>query len=203
MKWKRYLIITVILLLTLSLLNVLAESGQEAVVIPDEEWSWSRGSYNTFTGRIDLSGCDADELTVSVSTDLPYNHDTEQQSMPVFTSVNGKRIVMTKQSDTVHISRENADGLMAFSGSFRLPEKKNVEKISFVFSIKDQNGLEIKTVNCRVEASDEAKGNIIHPFYIPININLVTIILTISAIMIWAAVFIKNHNAKKTHETGE
>ena len=203
MKWKRYLIITVILLLTLSLLNVLAESGQEAVVIPDEEWSWSRGSYNTFTGRIDLSGCDADELTVSVSTDLPYNHDTEQQSMPVFTSVNGKRIVMTKQSDTVHISPENVNGVMAFSGSLRLPEKNHVEKITFVFSIKDKNGLEIKTATCRIEAADETKGNNIHPFYIPVSVNLITIILVISAVMIWSVVFVKSHNAKKTHETGE
>ena len=123
--------------------------------------------------------------------------------MPVFTSVNGKRIVMTKQSDTVHISPENVNGVMAFSGSLRLPEKNHVENITFVFSIKDQNGLEIKTATCRIEAADETKGNNIHPFYIPVSVNLITIILVISAVMIWSVVFIKSHNAKKTHETGE
>ena len=203
MKLKRFLIITVLLLLTGSLMMVHAESGPDAAIIPDEDWSWSRGAYNTFTGQIDLSGCDAGELSISVSTDLSYNNDTEQQSMPVFTSVNGKRIVMTKQSDTVHISPENVNGVMAFSGSLRLPEKNHVEKITFVFSIKDQNGLEIKTATCRIEAADETKGNNIHPFYIPVSVNLITIILVISAVMIWSVVFIKSHNAKKTHETGE
>ncbi len=203
MKLKRFLIITVLLLLTGSLPTVLAESGPDAVVIPDEEWSWSRGAYNTFTGQIDLSGCDADELIVSVSTDLSYNNDTEQQSMPVFTSVNGKRIVMTKQSDTVHISSENANGIMDFSGSLRLPEKKHVETISFVFSINDQNGHEIKTATCRIEAADKTKGNNIQTFYISVSVNLITIILAISAVMIWTIVFIKRHNAKRTHETGE
>ena len=203
MKLKRYIIITVLLLLTVSLMNALAESGTEAVVIPDEEWSWSRGAYNTFTGQIGLSGCEAGELTVSVSTDLPYNNDTEQQSMPVFTSVNGKRIVMTKQSDTIHISPVNTDEKITFSGSFRLPEKTHVDKISFVFSIKDQNGLEIKTVTCRVEADDEAKGTNINPFYIPVSINVITIILTVSAVLVWTIVFIKSHTAKKSHETGE
>ncbi len=202
MKLKRYLIITVLLLLTGSLLNVSAESGPEAAVIPDGEWSWSRGAYNTFSGQIDLSGCDADELTVSLSTDLPYDTNAEQQSMPVFTSVNGKRIVMTKQSDTVHVSPENADGIMDFSGSFRLPEKTHVEKISFVFSIKDPDGQEIKTVTCRVEASAEGKGANNHPFYIPVSIDLITIILAISAAVIWTIVFISNHLAKKSHETG-
>ena len=90
MKLKRFLIITVLLLLTGSLMTVHAESGPDAAIIPDEDWSWSRGAYNTFTGQIDLSGCDAGELSISVSTDLSYNNDTEQQSMPVFTSVNGK-----------------------------------------------------------------------------------------------------------------
>lgn len=203
MKLKRFLIITVLLLLTGSLMTVHAESGPDAAIIPDEEWSWSRGAYNTFTGQIDLSGCDAGELSISVSTDLSYNNDTEQQSMPVFTSVNGKRIVMTKQSDTVHISPENVNGVMYFSGSLRLPEKNHVEKITFVFSIKDQNGLEIKTATCRIEAADETKGNNIQPFYIPVSVNLITIILVISAVMIWSVVFIKSHNAKKTHETGE
>lgn len=203
MKLKRYLIITVLLLLTGSLLNALAESGTEAAVIPDEEWSWSRGAYNTFTGQIDLSGCDAEEIAVTVSTDLPYNNETEQQSMPVFTSVNGKRIVMTKQSDTVHVSPENTVGIMDFSGSFRLPEKTNVEKVSFVFSIKDQNGQEIKTITCRVEAADEAKGTKNHPFYIPVSIGLITIILAVAAVIIWTIVFIKTRTVKKSQDTGE
>lgn len=203
MKLKRYITITVLLLLTGSLITALAESGTEAVVIPDKEWSWSRGAYNTFTGQIVLSGCEDGELTLSVSTDLPYNDETEQQSMPVFTSVNEKRIVMTKQSDTVHISPENKNEIITFSGSFRLPEKTNVDKISFVFSIKDQNGHEINTFTCRVEAADEAKGTNINPFYIPVSINLITIILSVSAVLVWTIVFIKNHTAKKSQETGE
>ena len=192
-----------LLLLTGGLLNVFAESEPEAVVIPEEEWSWSRGAYNTFTGQIYLSGCGSGELTVSVSTDLPYNKDTEQQSMPVFTSVNGKRIVMTKQSDSVHIKHEDTDSLMDFSGSFRLPEKTHVEKVSFIFSIKDQNGHEIKSVTCRIEADENSKGKNDNPFYIPVSIDMITIILTAAAVMIWTIVFIKNRIAKKSYETGE
>ena len=197
MKFKRYIIITVLLLVTGCLMDALAESGLEAVVIPDEEWSWSRGAYNTFTGQIELNGCEAEELMVSVSTDLPYNNDTEQQSMPVFTSVNGKRIVMTKQSDTVYISPDNTDEMITFSGSFRLPEKTRIDKISFIFSIKDQNGIEIKTATCRIEAADETKGTNTNPFYIPVSINLITIILAVSAVLVWTIVFIKSHTAKK------
>lgn len=202
MKLKRYLIITVFLLLTAGMMSSLAESGPEALIIPDEEWSWSRGAYNTYTGQIDLSGCEAGELTVSVSTDLPYNNDTEQQSKPVFTSVNGKRIVMTKQSDTVHVSTENAGSIMTFSGSFRLPEKTHAEKFTFIFSIKDPDGREIKTLTCVVEDADEGNGKN-KPFYIPVSISLVTIILTISAAVIWTIVFIKSRIARNTHETGE
>ena len=198
MKLKCILIITALLLATCSLETVFAESGQDAVIIPEEGWSWTRGAYNTFTGQIDLTGCNAEELTVSVSTDLPYNKDTEQQSMPVFTSVNGKRIVMTKQSNSVHIVPKSAESSMTFSGSFKFPEKTHVDKITFVFSLTDPNGTEIKSIICRVEAAGNTKGNGTNPFYIPVSIHMITIILAAAAVMIWTAVFIKNRLAGKS-----
>ena len=203
MKFRRTLTIAVFLLLICSLNTVFSEPGQEAVIIPDNEWSWSREAYNTFSGQIDLSDCTGEELTISISADLPYDTDSEQQSMPVFTSVNGKRIVMTKQSDTVQITPENGNGIISFSASFRLPEKKNVEKASFVFRVKDQNGQELKTVSGFVEASADQKGKAQNPFYIPVSISTITIILTIAAFLVWIIVIVKRTIDLKTQKTGE
>ncbi|MBR3332801.1 MAG: hypothetical protein IKG23_00760 [Clostridia bacterium] len=203
MKFRCTLTIAVFLLLICSLNTVFSEPGQEAVIIPDNEWSWSRGAYNTFSGQIDLSDCTGEELTISISADLPYDTDSEQMSMPVFTSVNGKRIVMTKQSDTVQITPENGDGIISFSASFRLPEKKNVEKASFVFSVKDQNGQELKTVSGFVEAAADQKGKAQNPFYIPVSINTITIILTIAAVLVWIIVIVRRTIGPKTQKTGE
>ena len=203
MKFRCTLTIAVFLLLICSLNTVFSEPGQEAVIIPDNEWSWSRGAYNTFSGQIDLSDCTGEELTISISADLPYDTDSEQMSMPVFTSVNGKRIVMTKQSDTVQITPENGDGIISFSASFRLPEKKNVEKASFVFSVKDQNGQELKTVSGFVEAAADQKGKTQNPFYIPVSINTITIILTIAAVLVWIIVIVRRTIGPKTQKTGE
>ena len=203
MKFKRTLMIAVFLLLICSLNTVFADPGQEAEIIPDNEWSWSRGAYNTFSGEIDLGECTGEELTISISADLPYDTDSEQQSMPVFTSVNGKRIVMTKQSDTVQITPENGDGIISFSASFRLPEKKNVEKASFVFSVKDQNGQELKTVSGFVEGAADQKGKTQNPFYIPVSINTITIILTIAAVLVWIIVIVRRTIGQKTQKTGE
>ena len=203
MKFKRNLIIAVFLLLIGSLSTAFADSGQDAVIIPDDEWSWSRGAYNTFSGQIDLSDRSGETLTITISADLPYDNDSEQQSMPVFTSVNGKRIVMTKQSDTVQIMPENGEGIISFTASFRLPEKKNVEKASFVFRIKDQNGQELKTISGLVEAAAEQRGKNQNPFYIPVSINTITIILTIAAVLVWIIVISKKTIGPKTQKTGE
>ena len=201
MKIKAYLVLTAALIFLCCTGTAHCENGAEVEIIPAEEWSWSRGAYNTFSGSINLSDCDG-ELTVCISTDLQYSTDSEQQSMPVFTSVNGKRIVMTKQTDTVHFTPEDDNREMSFSASFRLPEKQHVNAVRFTFSIADADGTELKKMMGRIESTDEGTGRTDKAFYISADIRMITLIIAVAAALIWSVVLIRSIRTRKTR-TGE
>ena len=171
------------------------ESGQAALV-PAEEWSWSRGAYNTFSGQIDLEAYNGTEVTVTVRAEMPYA-DTEMDSMPVFTSVNGKRIVMTKQSDTVRFTPDADRPAMAFSVSFRLPEKQYVSSAPFVFTVSDAAGNELCTIRGRIDSDEDGSGQAGNPFHIPADIGLITAIIAGAAAGIWIIVIIRGILRKK------
>ena len=171
------------------------ESGQ-AELVPSEEWSWSRGAYNTFSGQIDLKAYNGTEVTVTVRAEMPYA-DTETDSMPVFTSVNGKRIVMTKQSDTVRFTPDADRPAMAFSVSFRLPEKQYVSSAPFVFTVSDASGNELCTIRGRIDSDEGGSGQAANPFHIPADIGLITAIIAGAAAGIWIIVIIRGILRKK------
>ena len=200
-KFFKILIMTIVLICSCTMAQCESTTGVE--IIPDEEWSWSRGAYNTFTGRIDLSGCDANEMIVSITADLPYNPDTEKQSMPVFTSVNGKRIVMTKQSDKISLIPDTGSHEAEFAVSFRLPEKKRVESVEFVFRITDPEGNELKTVSGRIDNGRNTDSRAGDPFFINADIRMIALILAVSSVLVWAFVLIREIKYKKKHDTGE
>ena len=200
MKTRTYLIMISAVIMMCCCCNALCESGDEAVLTQNEEWSWSRGAYNTFSGQIDLTGCPAGEVKICMTADLPYNSDTEQKSMPVFTSVNGKRIVMAKQSDTVQVTYDDEKASIAFSASFRLPEKQHITSVPLKFRLTDTDGHELKIITGRIESGEERSGR---PFYIPVDINQITLILAAAAAFVWIIVLIRNLPTRKKQRTGE
>ena len=197
MRQKHFLILTLTVLLICCCIPATADTGTETVIVPGEEWSWSRGAYNTFSGQIDLSDCTGRELTIRISSDLQYNSETEQLSMPVFTSVNGKRIVMTKQCDTVHISAEGGRSAMEYSCSVRLPEKQHVSSVTFLFQVTDEDGNDLKTVSGRIESAENGTAATNSPFYFSIDINRITVILLIASALVWMLVLARNLRQKK------
>ena len=202
MKIKANLILMAFLFFLCCFSFAHCETEQETAIIPSEEWSWARGAYNTFSGTIDLSGCNG-ELTVCLKTDLPYNTESEQQSLPVFTSVNGKRIVMTKQSDTVHFTPESDKREMTFSASFKLPDKQHVESVQFTFIVKDQKGTVLKTVTGRIESNEKGSGRNNNIFYISADMKLITYIILMISALVWISVLIRQLQDKRKNRTGE
>lgn len=177
-------------------------SGGEAELVPGEEWSWERGAYNTFTGKISLSGCAGDAATVRVSAELPYEEETEQKSLPVFTSVNGKRIVMTRQSDTVQVKMADGTETMEFAVSFRLPEKKNISSVPLTFQVFDTDGNILKTISGMIGSDKEGFGQSGSPYYIPVDIRQITVIIAVAAALVWTFVLISSIRIKKKQKTG-
>ena len=202
MKIKNILILTAVLFLFFCLNTARCESATEVELIPAEEWSWSRGAYNTLSGKINLSDCDG-ELTICISTDLQYDTESERQSMPVFTSVNGKRIVMTKQTDTVHFSPEGDNKEMSFTVSLRLPEKQHINKAMFTFSIKDLNGTELKKISGCIESGDDGTGGTDRVFYISADIRLITVIIAGAAALVWLITLIRDSRKNNKQKIGE
>ena len=80
MKIKSYLLLAAALALLCCCITAAGEEPAACSVQTGEEWSWSRGAYNTFSGTIDLSGCSGEELTVAMSTDLAYDGKTKRKA---------------------------------------------------------------------------------------------------------------------------
>ena len=164
-----------------------------------EEWTWDPGANNIFDGEIDLSKYEGQELAVSMISDLPYRNETESEGRPVFTSVNGKRITMMKQSNNVRCTPTEDNPLMRFSARFTLPEEKRVYRIMLQFKITDEEGKEVGAFNTEISAG---KDGINGPFYIPADIGMISVIICIIAAAVWIAVIMKIITSKR-QRTGE
>ena len=197
----KHLGVSVLLILVICCTAALAEESGQASLVQGEEWSWSRGAYNSISGQIELSDYPGMDLTVSVRAELPYT-EAEQESLPVFTSVNGKRIVMTKQSDTVQFTPEADRTAMAFSVSFRLPDKQYVSIVPLVFTVRDDTGNELCTIRGRIDSDEDGSGQSGSPFYIPADIGQITAIIAGAAAGIWIIVIIRGIYRKKKRKTG-
>lgn len=179
----------------------LCEESGEALLVKDEEWSWSKGAYNTVSGELDLKEYTGTELTVIVRAELPYTEE-EQDNLPVFSSLNGKRIVMTKQSDTVHFTPDADRSAMAFSVSFGLPDKQHVSSVPFVFTVTDGTGKELCTFRGRIDSEEDGAVRNGSPFYIPADIGVITAIIAGAAAGIWIIVIARGIIRKKKKKTG-
>ena len=183
------------------LLFIAAAYGENVpvTVSAGEGWAWDPGANNIFDGEIDLGKYSGQELTVSMISDLPYSNDAESDGRPVFTSVNGKRITMLKQSDSVRCTPTEDNPFMRFSARFTLPEEKRVYRIVLQFKVKDEEGNEVSTFNAEISAG---KNGLTGPFYIPADISMISVIICIIAAAVWTAVILRIIRRKR-QRTGE
>lgn len=192
----RILLFTAVLILTAGCCAV-AETPDISIAAP-QEWTWESEGYNTFDGLINLSAFIGKEITLTVSTDLEYGRD-EDESMPVFTDLNGKRIKMSKQKNSVTLTPDEETSVTAFSGRITLPKGNSVRKITFRFSAADADGREMKSWSFVFgDAKDRDSTN----FRIPVDMTLVTICLSAAAALAWTCVLIRNRkqNRKRIQE---
>ena len=134
------IILLAIIIITVSCFITCHGEAVRAAVTAGEEWSWEPGAENIFDGIISLKEYAGQELTICMNSDLPYQNEEEQTGSPVFTSVNGKRITMMKQSDTAKFlpSEEMPD--MNFSARFTMPSEKRVYSMTLQFALIDESG---------------------------------------------------------------
>ena len=190
---KKAIVIMMILSVILCMTAGICEGKTSLRITPGEEWSWKAGASNVFDGSIDLSAYEGREIIISMATDIPYEDTEEQDSHPVFTIFDNKRIQMLKQSNTVRCTPESGQSDVTFSGRFIMPEKQRVRRISFTFSITDESGKKTDIVSAVVDG-----GRNEGVFYIPADINTIIIIIICAAVIVWTAVMVKSLHQKKT-----
>ena len=195
-------LIAAFVFLVLSICSALSESVSAGRITAGEEWNWDPGAYNTFEGSIDLSEYKGQEIAVEMTTDLSYDTETEQDSMPVFTVVNGKRIVMLKQTNTIRCTPEKGSFVLDFSGRIRLPEKQRTDRIDFLFILTDSDGTQLKTVSCRLDNGDDTAQLNGSVFYIRFRTETVTLVLAIAAAAIWTIAVYRSIRTRNRNRTG-
>ena len=196
MKRRSFLfIITIMAAFVLSF--AFSEDQSANLTSAGDEWTWEPGASNTFEGTIDLSDLIGQNVSVVISTDLKYDDAAEKDSFPVFTVINGKRITMKKQTDTIRCTPDESNPDVSFSGRLRLPEKQHVTKIVFRYRLLNENDQEIRTVYCTIGDTEEETGNNGNAFYITYDLLYITLFLSVSAVLIWSIVLIRYKKLQK------
>ena len=109
----RIVILSVICMLILCYSAAYSEEYAAVHIETGEEWSWDPGSYNLFSGTMQLTPFAGQELTINMTTNLLYGDDEDHN--PLFTVVDGKRIPMRQQSNSTVITPGGESSLLAFS----------------------------------------------------------------------------------------
>lgn len=186
----RIVILSVICMLILCYSAAYSEEYAAVHIETGEEWSWDPGSYNLFSGTMQLTPFAGQELTINMTTNLLYGDDEDHN--PLFTVVDGKRIPMRQQSNSTVITPGGESSLLAFSGSIKLPEKGHVKHIEFQLQILDHTGRELTRITDEISVRDNNTAAASGSFYIPWDIGTITIIAGTAAIMIWTVVLLRS-----------
>lgn len=186
----RIVILSVICMLILCCSAAYSEEYAAVHIETGEEWSWDPGSYNLFSGTMQLTPYAGQELTINMTTNLLYGDDEDHN--PLFTVVDGKRIPMRQQSNSTVFTPGGESSLLAFSGSIKLPEKGHVKHIEFQLQILDHTGRELTRITDEISVRDNDTAAASGSFYIPWDIGTITIIAGTAAIMIWTVVLLRS-----------
>lgn len=163
--------------------------GSAAVFrIAPEEWKWDPGSVNSFSGECDLSAFSGVSLSIRLSSDLPATDPDSSESVLSFTSLNGHRIAVLEQSDTLEYTpggEESGPETVTFSGQIHLPKKPRVRDINFTLQVLDQAGNEMAVQAYRVSYRDGGSERTKGAFYISADIGSITLICALCAACVW------------------
>ena len=162
------------------------QNAELQITANSEEWSWDPGAYNQFSGRIDLTDYAGQEITISMSSDLVYGGETDEDHSPLFTVVNGHRITMRKQKSSATVTPDPESCMFDFSASIKLD-----------FRITDGNDNELRNLQDVISARDSAAGRENGTFYIPYDIRTITIAIAAAAAVIWIIVLIRGIITKR------
>ena len=198
---NRRLFLLVFFAMLLSIQICFGENIQSIQIIPDE-WAWDPGAINSFRGELDLSDYKGKEIKIHLNTDLPTDDESDTDNTPVFTTINGKRITVLKQSDTVLFSPDKDLSIFCFTGQIRLPKKHRVREIRFSMKIYDGDENELGMFESSIRFADTGFGRSEGSFYIPINIRVITLSLITVAILIWFAAVCRNIIVRKKLKNG-
>lgn len=198
----RFCILTIIIVILLIPITSTGEQSTGENISP-VEWKWNPGSINTFSGALELSAYKGSKLNICLYTDLPADEVTGNENNIVFITVNGKRIPVLKQDNTVVFTPDEDNGSFSFIGQVVLPKKKRVHDVHFVLKITDEKGKELKTIQSSVNYLDTASAYTENTFYISFDIDKMTVILAVSAFVIWIAACFRNYYMMKKNGNGE
>jgi len=200
MKYKATIFLTFVLLF-LFMLTGLGEQTKERII--PVEWTWNPGSINTFSGEYDLSEYSGKTLSIRITTNLPADEDSENETKPHFTAVNGKRIPVLKQDDTTVFQPDEDTYSFSFTGQVRLPRKHRVRDVCFTLQITDENRKEITVKSATISVNDTASERAESMFYIPFDIRMITIILFTAAAIVWTITCYRHLLFRKRQRTGD
>lgn len=197
MKQKLIILAFAAFILVLCSCNAICEQKTALLITPDEDWSWDPGAYNQFSGELNLSGYAGTALTVVISSDLSYSGDPQDKRNPLFTVINGRRITMKKQSDTIQFTSEEENTVMTFSGSIKLPEKEHMRSVTLLLSITDAEGKELTRASGIISLRDNGSGRETGAFYIPFDIRLITLTVLAAAVAVWVLAMVRSSRYHK------
>lgn len=195
----KLLIITAVIITFACQSTAARGENDAACVTAGEDWSWESGAHDLFEGTIDLSEFTGQELTIRMSSDLPYNED-EQSGRPVFVTVNDSRITMMKQSNTIRCTPSVEEPVVRFSARLILPEKQRVYGITFQFTVSDESNHVLKTVQAAISGGDSGAGS---AFYISADIRRIAVCIGIAAAAVWIAAVFRAVYFTRKKRTGE
>ena len=163
------------------------------------EWDWDNESVNTFSGSVDVSQWNGNEITLLMKADFEPESESASEINPKFTHFNGKRLPMLKQSNTITYTPEAGQKTVSFEGSLQMPEKDHFQKIKIELTVTDPYGKELKKNSATLSTGGDnmtQRGNI---FYIPFEIRTIAIIIAAIAALVWCLAIIRNRilNSKK------
>ena len=168
-------------------------------LVPDAAWSWAPGTYNTFSGEIDLSEFVGKEIKIRISSDIPDTGEKGSGGHPVFSVINGQRITVLKQSDSYVVTPDTTSPNMSFIATIVLPEKNHLRRISFTIEVLDQNENQLRIETGEISSMGKTARD--SAFYIPYDANRIALYAAVLAAVIWLLAIIRIHIQNKKHRS--
>lgn len=168
----------VILFMTLSLVPYSCSRAESPVriILTEKEWSWIPGEVATFSGTITCD--DHDQLSgASIQLEIIPEPKDDDPGRIVFTSINGKRIKIRKQSETYILDDSDLNDEILFEGSWFIPEGSAFFKAGLVASVAGKSGDLLGTCTINVGTGDSESTHSL--LRIPVDIGHVNFILAL------------------------